>query len=317
MKPFKTRQNSLIISRQYTETLVLSGLCLIHSNPILLLPRPSNLLAVTATMKKFGFKKKGEGDEESSRTALFGRSSKHSSPAPAANNPYAQPPPPANDPYAQDNQKYAFGPSGASPYQQARIGLPDGPGSGRGGLPSGPSPSRGGYGASPTPPAVDRASAASGGGYGAEKYGSGGGYGANRYGGPPAETQSIYGAGGYGGLARTNSNETTTTEVQKEALFGNAKERYANKPALPPSNGRPGGGYSADSTGTSDSQDGHGAYGEDRQLTAEEEEEEDVQAVCILNLFSNPNITIYGTSVLDLRYANCVTCYRLNNKFGS
>lgn len=236
-------------------------------------------------MKKFGFKKNRDGDEESSRSALFGRSSKNSSPAPAADNPYAQPQPQANDPYAQDNNKYAFGPSGPSPYQQARVGLPNGPGAGRGGLPGGPSPSRGGYGASPAPPALDRAPPSNGSGYGAEKYGSGGGYGANRYDGPPAETQSRYGAGGYGGLGRTNSNETTSTEVQKEALFGNAKEKYANKPAMPPSNGRPGGGYTADSTG-SGSQGGYGAYGEERQLTAEEEEEEDVQAVCILNTFS-------------------------------
>lgn len=229
-------------------------------------------------MKKFGFKKKGDGDEESSRATLFGRSSKNSSPAPAADNPYAQPQPQANDPYAQDTQKYSFGPNGPSPYQQARSGLPSGPGAGRGGLPAGPGSSRGGYGASPAPSAIDRTPASNGGGYGSERYGSGGGYGANRYDGPPAETQSRYGAGGYGGLGRTNSNETTSTEVQKEALFGNAKEKYANKPAMPPSNGRPGGGYSADSSGTAGSRGEYGAYGEERQLTAEEEEEEDIQA---------------------------------------
>lgn len=83
--------------------------------------------------------------------------------------------------------------------------------------------------------------------------------------------------GAMGGLGRTNSNETTTTEDNRNALFGGAKERYAQKGALPPTNGRPGGGYSADS-GTSGTQGGYGAYGEERQLTAEEEEEEDVQA---------------------------------------
>ena len=237
-------------------------------------------------MKKFGFKKKTEGDEESSRSALFGRSSKNASPVAAADNPYAQPQPQANDPYAQHNNKYAFGPGGPSPYQQARSGLPNGPGAARGGLPGGPAPSRGGYGAAQAPPALDRSPRSNGGGYGADKYGSGGGYGANRYDGPPPETQSRYGAGGYGGLGRTSSNETTTTEANKDALFGNAKEKYANKPAMPPSNGRPGGGYSSNST-ESDSQGGAGAYGEERQLTAEEEEEEDVQAVCISKTFSD------------------------------
>lgn len=233
-------------------------------------------------MKKFGFKKKGDGDEESSRSALFGRSSKNASPAPASSNPYATPQASA-DPYAQDTNKYAnmgdtnqYGPSGPSPYQQARQGMPTGPGAGRG-LPSGP---RGGsYGGAP---AVNRAPDSNGGGYGAEKYGSGGGYGASRYDTPAAETGSRYGAGGYGGLGRRNSNETTTTEDNREALFGGAKERYDQKASLPPSNGRPGGGYAAGS-GTSESGGGYGAYGEERQLTAEEEEEE-----------GKPDFTFYG-----------------------
>ncbi|RDW78144.1 hypothetical protein BP5796_05996 [Coleophoma crateriformis] len=102
------------------------------------------------------------------------------------------------------------------------------------------------------------------GGYGADKYGSGGGYGANRY----DNGGSKYGAGGYGGLGRTNSVDTTTTEAKRDDLFGGARERYAQKASMPePSR--------ADS-GTS--QGGYGAYGEERQLTAEEEEEEDIQA---------------------------------------
>ena len=231
-------------------------------------------------MKKFGFgKKSSNGDEDSNRSALFGgRSSKNSSPAPAASNPYAQPPPVA-DPYAQDNNKYAnmppqqsYGPSGPSPYQQARQGPPI-----RGnGLPSGPAAGRGAYVASPTPPAVNRSPMSNGGGYGAEKYGSGGGYGANRYDGSPADTSSKYGPSGYGGLGRSNSGDTTTTENNREALFGGAKERYAQKAPQPPSNGPPGGGYAE--SGISGTDSGYGTYGEERQLTAEEEEEEDVQA---------------------------------------
>ena len=242
--------------------------------------------SLTSIMKKFGFGKKGDGNEESTRSALFSKSSKNSSPAPAASNPYAQPPPVA-DPYTQDNNKYAnmgsVGPSGSSPYQQARqqYGLPSGPGAGRGGLPSGPGASRGGLGA-PATSTADRNQAPNGGGYGAEKYGSGGGYGANRYDPPPsygaaADNSSKYGPGGYGGLGRTNSTDTATTEDDRNALFGGAKDRYAQRAAMPPSNGRPGGGYGAES-GTSGAEGGYGTYGEERQLTAEEEEEEDVTA---------------------------------------
>jgi protein transport protein SEC9 len=125
-------------------------------------------------MKKFGFGKKGEGDEDSNRSALFG-SRKNKAPANPGANPYAQQPTGA-DPYAQEDNKYAnmghVGPSGPSPYQQAKQQYT----SPAGGLPSGPGPNR--YG---TPPAVNRAPAANGGGYGADKYGSGGGYGSNRY----------------------------------------------------------------------------------------------------------------------------------------
>ncbi|TVY94502.1 Protein transport protein sec9 [Lachnellula willkommii] len=239
-------------------------------------------------MGKFGFSKKGDGDDDAGRSALFGsRSSKNASPA--ASNPYAQPAAAAADPYAQDTNKYAnMGPPSGSPYQQARSqygvngGPPGGPPGGRGrGLPGGPGANRGGPSPGP-PPAVNRGPP-SGGGYGADKYGSGVGYGANRYdntpsyGAPAADTGSKYGPGGYGGLGRRNSNETTTTEDNRDALFGGAKDRYAQKAAAPPANGRPAAGYGAES-GASGAEGGYGAYGEERQLTAEEEEEEDVQA---------------------------------------
>lgn len=226
-------------------------------------------------MKKFGFKKKGgEGDDDANRSALFGKPSKNS--APAASNPYAQQPQ-GVDPYAQDTNKYAnmgsVGPSGASPYQQARQQyLAGGP---PGGLPNGPGAARGGYGA---PSAVNRNPSPNPGGYGADKYGSGGGYGSNRYDnasrGPPSYTSeagSRYGAGGYGGLGRIDGSDTTATEDNRDALFGGAKEKYQQRSQLPPSNGQPGGGYSAESGGY-----GGDSYGADRQLTAEEEEEEEV-----------------------------------------
>lgn len=218
-------------------------------------------------MKKFGFKKKGDGDEDSNRAALFGGRPKNPSQAPANSNPYAQNQAP--DPYAQDTNKYAnMPPAGGSPYQQARQqigGLPSGPGAGRG-LPSGP---RGGG------PAPNRGPSPNPGGYGADKYGSGGGYGQERYEKPAA---SRYGEGGYGGLGRRGSNETTTTEDNREALFGGgAKERYTQLAQQQLAQPQRNGGYGAES-GASESEGGYGAYGEDRQLTAEEEEEEDVSA---------------------------------------
>jgi protein transport protein SEC9 len=213
-------------------------------------------------MKKFGFGKK---DKDS------GRSSNNSSPAPSSN-PYAQAQA-AADPYAQDNNKYAgmgnYGPSGPSPYQQAKVST-------YGGLPNEPAPGtqRGGYGA--PPPATEpgsRYGSSNGTTYGADRYGSGGGYGANRYDSGNGYNAPSRGPGGYGGLGRTNSNETTTTDDNRNALFGDAKDRYAQKSSLPPRNGQQGGGYEAES-GNADS--GYGGYGEQRELTAEEQEEEEI-----------------------------------------
>jgi hypothetical protein len=199
-------------------------------------------------MGMFGKKKSGD-DDDSGRSALFSRSKK-SSPAPSASNPYAQPPP-AADPYADTNK---YGGMGPTPYQQAKSDVGPPGGSRAGGLPSGPG------------------AGAPGGGYGADRYGSGGGYGANRYDGagapPPAR-----GPSGYGGLGRTNSVDTMATEDNRNALFGDAKDRYVQNAAAPGDSAQPGAGYGAPSGGG-----GYGAYGEERQLTAEEEEEEDVQA---------------------------------------
>ncbi|EDN91679.1 hypothetical protein SS1G_07538 [Sclerotinia sclerotiorum 1980 UF-70] len=195
---------------------------------------------------------------------LFSRKDKNASPAPAAN-PYATPQPQA-DPYAQDS-KYANMPAQPtqSPYQSARQQQYTAPGTGN--APDGP---RGGMGGS-----NPRAPAPNGGGYGSDKYGSGGGYGANRYDGSSANSGSKYGPAGYGGLGRTNSNDTTTTEDNKNELFGGAKDRYAQKAAANSDRPPP---YGAQSDSGPSTGGGYGAYGEERQLTAEEEEEEDVQA---------------------------------------
>ncbi|KAI3529783.1 hypothetical protein CABS01_16073 [Colletotrichum abscissum] len=209
-------------------------------------------------MKKFGFGKKGgdEGDD-ANRSALFGRKSK--SPAPGNDNPYAQAPA-GGDPYAQDANKYA----GMTPYQRARAGVPINGGA-PGGLPGGPRAGAG-YGAPPQPA----------GGYGNEKYGAAGGYGANRY----DNNQNAYGAnqrsganggargpGGYGGLGRTNSD---STDAVRDELFSGAQDRYQqNKPQA--------GGY-GQSTTPSGADGGYGGYGAPRELTAEEQEEEEYRA---------------------------------------
>ncbi|KAI9753643.1 MAG: hypothetical protein M4579_005052 [Chaenotheca gracillima] len=247
-------------------------------------------------MKKFGFSKKSSDanpeDDSSNRSALFGsRSSKNSSPAPPSSNPYAQPQRGgAPDPYAQDTNKYAgMGRSFGGGPPDPRGGPPGGPGmNSRGGY--GDDKKFGGmgqpYGASRTTSdqSVPRGGAGDErGGYGADRYGNSGGYGQDRFGGrggaAPAAPESRYGAGGYGGLGRANSNDTTNTEDNRNALFGNAKDRYDQKANAPPSDPAAGGSGSYGQSGAYGNEDsGYGAYGEDRQLTAEEEEEEDVQA---------------------------------------
>lgn len=214
-------------------------------------------------MKKFGFGKKGDDGDDSNRNALFGSRKKSSQPPPS-DNPYAQQG--GNDPYA-DNAKYAH----VSPYQQARSGLgapggaPGGPG-GRGGPPQqsnpyGGAPPNGGYNSQP--PA----------GYGADRYGSGGGYGGNRYDNAGSQNRQgpapgSRGPGGYGGFGPANDEP----DHNRDALFAGASERHAQK--QPP----PGGAYGQqppDDVGGAS----YGGYGEQRQLTAEEQEDADYQAI--------------------------------------
>ena len=234
-------------------------------------------------MGKFGFSKKGEGDDDSIRSSLFSRS-KNKSPNPSAN-PYAQPSGPASaaDPYNQAK----FDSYNKAPNPPAISGLPAGPKGGNAVA------NQGGYGDSPSSFGVDskspgNASQYGGGGYGSDRFGTQNGYGADRYGGPSEleSRTSRYGPGGYGGLESISN--TTSTEANKEPLFGSSnKARASDTQDLPP--------YDANTGGKSGNSGGSGAYGEgsgsadygggssyeaygDRQLTAEEEEEEDVQA---------------------------------------
>lgn len=184
-------------------------------------------------MKKFGFGKKADGDEEHSRFS-FGRSSKTSSPAPAVSNPYAQQAP--IDTYSKDNNNPAPSNNHGTPQNSSFSNRP---------------------GATQ--------SSSMNAGYGADRYGSGGGYGASRYdaSNPGSGADYKYGESGYGRVGGRASNETSTEE-NREALFGGAKDRYIQR-GPPAGNDRPVGDYT-------------GGYGEDRKLTREEEEEEEVAA---------------------------------------
>lgn len=209
-------------------------------------------------MGKFGFsKKKGDGDEDGNRSALFGSRSKNKNAA-VSTNPYAQPPP-SSDPYALSKPPAnGYGSMSKSNSQ----------------LDSMPKSKYGGMEKESGPPM--------GGGYAPGKQGDQGAYGRDRYGGndsPASGGGSRYGAGGYGGLGRTDPNDPGAAD-DRDALFGGARQRNQDRPnpgsAPPP--------YQPQAPGAEDGLGGappgptYGTY-QDRQLTAEEEEEEDVQAV--------------------------------------
>jgi len=173
--------------------------------------------------------------------------------SPAAQNPYAAPP--ASDPYAQPPPSYPGGGADNS-FRQEKTPAVTGPGQTYGQRP-------GGYGAQ-------------GASYGAQS-----GYGQDAYGGGPPQRP-----GGYGGLGRTASNDTMSTEAGRNELFGNAPKRQQAQPAQQPPQQQPGGygggqsgGYGGSAAGGygSATPGGYGAY-DDRQLTAEEQEEEDIEA---------------------------------------
>ncbi|CAL5868117.1 uncharacterized protein PFLUO_LOCUS2341 [Penicillium psychrofluorescens] len=203
------------------------------------------------------FKKSPDGDEESSRRALFSSRSKNKSPAPISNpisNPYAQPAP--MDPYTKAKISAGVAPP-PQPSQNAGMSGPPGPQ---------PNPTDKKYG-----------------GYAPNQYGNQGGYGSNRFGDPsagagPATTAaaapSRYGAGGYGGLGSSDPNDPAAA-AQRNELFGGARDRVQQNPpgpgAPPP--------YTDDQSNTYGG--GSNEYSmstfQDRQLTAEEEEEAGIQ----------------------------------------
>ncbi|KAL8714832.1 MAG: hypothetical protein Q9220_001345 [cf. Caloplaca sp. 1 TL-2023] len=247
-------------------------------------------------MGKFGFGKKGEDDEDSKRSALFGSRSKTKSPNPAAN-PYAQPAS-ASDPYTQAKLRVSQGLPARGPSPGPGFSQGGGYGSnnaggyggdvkrGENGFPA-PSPGdayngiNGGRNGIPNagPSNVGEQPRYGGASYGADKYGASTGYGADRYGTAGGESQSSgggsrYGPGGYGGMG-----DASAPDEDRAALFGGAQQRQQQRAqqhgGAPPPYGAEYGQQDSSAPGGGSSS--YEAYG-DRQLTAEEEEEEDVEA---------------------------------------
>ncbi|KAJ5513645.1 hypothetical protein N7463_003197 [Penicillium fimorum] len=201
-----------------------------------------------------GLFKKSDGDDDSNRRALFGSRKKDKSP-PTPSNPYAQPIP-------------------IDPYTKAKIGAGVAP------LPA-DHPAANGGPASQSPhfiPADNK--------YSANKYGNQGGYGSDRFGGSgagagsPANgsgSGSRYGNGGYGGLGSSDPNDAAAESARNE-LFGSANRKSpANSAASPPPYSEGPGGQGQNSYGGGSNEYSMATF-QDRQLTAEEEEEEEVQA---------------------------------------
>ncbi|EFW17224.1 Protein transport protein S9 plasma membrane t-SNARE [Coccidioides posadasii str. Silveira] len=205
-------------------------------------------------MRKLGFGKKGEDGDDDNRRALFGSRSKAKSPAPQSN-PYAQTPG-YSDPYTEAKSKL-YGNPQSQPSDNGQSGGP-----------------KRDYGGVNQPPNQ------MGGGYGPGKQSVQGGYGRDRYGGSDnTGGGSRYGPGGYGGLGNADPN---AGDDNRNALFGDARQRFQERQQQqdntrpPPYSAHAGAENESGAPGTTSG--GYGAY-QDRQLTAEEEEEEDVQAI--------------------------------------
>ncbi|EMC95166.1 hypothetical protein BAUCODRAFT_35157 [Baudoinia panamericana UAMH 10762] len=248
----------------------------------------------------FGFKKGDKGEETSSlstqKASLFGKSKLSKSPAPSSANPYAVPPP-SSDPYSQQsaNPYASQNPANDVYAPRSQTSLSQPPASSFGSLTlnseqSGPPP----YGRNSPVPNRSEKSPVPTGGYGGgaprfpsrNSYGQANGYGdSNPYGGQNGSAQSRYGAGGYGGLGRRMSQETMTTDAGREALFGDAAQRAqsaeqeesfaANEQSSDASYAN------ADSQGAGGMPGNYG-YGEERELTAEERENADIDSARLL-----------------------------------
>ena len=247
-------------------------------------------------MKKFGFGKKGDDDDSSNRSALFGsrgKRDKSPNPAAASNNPYANLPTQADAYNAAKSRAGVPGYAQQSTGKGGAQGLDDGrygggrDGRGGGGLESGPygGESRGGGGYEKGGGEYPNEKKQQG--YGANPYGAQGGYGGDRYGtsesassgGMQQQKSSRYGTGGYGGLGPAPSS--TADDSSRDALFGGARDRVQAKQNTQMGYGAPPPYEEGDpryqQPDEQSQEPSYQPYG-DRQLTAEEEEEEDVTA---------------------------------------
>jgi hypothetical protein len=250
----------------------------------------------------FGIGKKDKGDDlDSQKRSLFGGRSKSSNKtaqaAPSSANPYAAPAPQAatSNPYANQSSSNPYANAGGksdpyAPKSQSNLSQP--PTSSFGSLTlngseaGGPPPSYSGPGQtsrdkSPVPPGGYGGAAPrpqNGGGYGQSGYGQGAGYGENPYGNGGASSTSR-GGGGYGGLGRSNSQETMGTDAGRNALFGDAPKRVAQQQQEQPpeqSQDTSYGNSGGFSSGGFDSTEMPGGYG--GAMSPQEEEDQDVQA---------------------------------------
>lgn len=272
---------------------------ILTTNPFLPHPDPAretpkDLLASHAKMP-FGLKKSDkDGDLDSQKKSLFGSRSKVSksgSPAHASSNPYAVPAQSSgnDNPYANQGSSNPYvNQAQNDPYMNSSASVQSSqlPTSSMGNLSissQSTAPPAYGHGNGPAPNRYDKSPVPQGGYGGASqaRYGREqahyDGYGSDPYGTSSGPSQSR--AGGYGGLGRTNSNETTTTNAGRDALFGDAEQRAASRP-LDPYAVLQDADNSYSNTGGHDSVGMPGGYGAGpaRELTAEEQEEEDVQA---------------------------------------
>ncbi|KAJ5189133.1 hypothetical protein N7472_008147 [Penicillium cf. griseofulvum] len=200
-----------------------------------------------------GLFKKSDGDDDSNRRALFGSRKKDKSP-PTPSNPYAQPIP-------------------VDPYTKAKISAGVAP------LPA-DHPAANGGSSSQSPHSIPSDNK-----YSANKYGNQGGYGSDRFGGsgagagsPANASGSRYGSGGYGGLGSSDPNDPAASDSARNELFGNSNRRSPDNLTTSPPPYSEGQGSQGQNNYGGGSNEYSMATFQERHLTAEEEEEEEVQA---------------------------------------
>ncbi|KAI1368663.1 hypothetical protein F5Y08DRAFT_295555 [Xylaria arbuscula] len=224
-------------------------------------------------MKKFLSKKSSDRDEDPNRNALFG--SKGSGKGSQSDNPYAQT---ASDQYTEDNTKFA----GMTKYQQAREG-------------HGLNRYESSASSATAPPPYSTQEAPTG--YANNRYGASGGYASNnKYAG--SSYSSAPRQGGYGGLGRTDSNDTDTN---RDALFSGAQDRYQQQASARTDSGAGGGvgGYGSDNAASGSKYDGYGSQG---QLTEEDREAEEYRN--LKNEIHKTTQDSLQTNQNSLRYMN-------------